>query len=254
MRKGAQDYHSDPVCSGSEMAPRRRLVLLFLTLAGCAGAPSRTPPPLIDDPALTVALNGLLCRVESDCAKLRLQIVDRPYEQAEMFPDGRLLVNVGLLLATRDESEIAFVLAHETAHRRLGHRIAISSETRTRLELEADADAQRAMSESGLRVGAGLQLLQRLLVQARETPSQPTDDAGKVSARDIGRTKLKEAALSQIEARIDALRALDSRSILTTLPVTTDWQRLLAPYRRDTGQIKADAPASPPSQSPPSGL
>lgn len=236
------------------MAPHLRLALLCLTLAGCAGAPPRTPPPLIDDPALTGALNGLLCRVESDCAKLRLQIVDRPFEQAEMFPDGRLLVNIGLLLATRDEAEIAFVLAHETAHRRLAHRVAISSETRTRIELEADADALRAMRKSGLPADAGMHLLQRLLGQAREALSQHTEATGSAGARELSRTKLKAEALAQIEARVDALRARAGHSTLATLPVTTDWQRLLAPYRREPDQIKADAPALPPSQSPPGGL
>jgi len=230
--------------------------MLFFTLAGCSGAPSRAPPVVIDDPALTQALGGLLCRVEPECEQLRLQVLDRPFEQAEMFPDGRLLVNIGLLLATHDEAEVAFVLAHETAHRRLRHRIGISPTARTRLELEADADAVRALLEADLRADAGLFLLERLLLKANEARSRGSRVAGseQAKAREFSRVKLQEEALTQIQARVDALRALAANSASDRLPVTADWQHLLAPYRISGDQPKADGPASPLPQNPPSDL
>ncbi len=233
--------------------------MLCMTLAGCVSVSPQAPPPTINDSALTVALNSLLCRVEPECAKLRLQVLDRPFEQAEMFPDGRLLVNIGLLLATRDEAEIAFVLAHETAHRRLRHRVAIATSTRTRLELEADADAVRALRQSDLPSDAGLGLLGRLLLQAREAQTKNSDSSDQATTGDLSRANLKRAeleqeALAQIQARVDALRLLVTRSNSAALPVDSDWQRLLAPYRRAADQLKADAPASPPLQNPPDGL
>ncbi|MGQ0800278.1 MAG: M48 family metalloprotease [Pseudomarimonas sp.] len=201
---------------------------------------------MINDPALALALNDLLCRVEPECAMLKMQVVDRPFEQAEIFPDGRLLVNIGLLLATRNEAEIAFVLAHESAHRRLRHRVAISVEARTGLELQADADAVRALRESDLPANAGLHLLERLLKQARETHMRRESSPQPALAKERRRVAQREEALSQIVARVDALRALVTRSNSARLPVTDNWQRLLSPYR-----LKVDAPASLPSQSPP---
>jgi len=229
------------------MARLLRLAMLCSILAGCAAEPPRPPPPMINDPALSAALDSLLCRVEPECHILKLQVVDRAFEQAEMFPDGRLQMNIGLLLATQDEAEIAFVLAHETAHRRLGHRLAISAETRTRLELEADADAVRALRDSSLRSDAGLRLLERLLAQAREAHIRSEVSAKPTAAGERRRQTRRDEALSQIEARIDALRVLARSPDLETLPANSDWQRLLAQYR-----LKAGAPASPPSQNPPS--
>lgn len=215
---------------------RRLLPLLGLVLAGCATLPhNRVPADALDDTDLVTELASLLCRVASDCGQLRLHLVDRRPPQAEIFPDGRLLLNLGLLLATRSESEIAFVLAHEHAHRRLRHTLARSADERMRVEIEADAAAVRTLAAAGFDTGAGRALLQRLLDESTAAAVAPDPQA-----------------VAQMRARIDALPAADEG---TSAHAEADaaWSRRLAPYRSPAGSLRGDAPASPPSPSRPAG-
>jgi len=190
--------------------------LILFGLVACSGLPHRRPPAdALDDPALTTALQELLCQVGADCSDIHLQLRASRNEQAEMFPDGRLQLNLGLLLATRNTAEAAFVLAHESAHRARGHRLTRSPERRTRLELQADADAALALRDAGMPPEAGLQLLQRLLLQA-EAAEPPASAEG----------------LAQIRARIAAMLATAQPGPAADAIADDRLQRLLAPYRK----------------------
>lgn len=53
--------------------------------------------------------------------RLRVYACPSPYVNAMVLPDGVVLVNAGLLARLVDESQLAFVIAHEAAHYALKH-------------------------------------------------------------------------------------------------------------------------------------
>ena len=72
---------------------------------------------LNDDPALNDYVRGVVCRVASDyCDEIRVYIMDRPYLNASMAPNGYMEVWSGLLLRAENEAQLAFVLGHELGH------------------------------------------------------------------------------------------------------------------------------------------
>ena len=120
--------------------------LVLLALAGCASAPSADLAPgehpapgsteanlwmvmdrvemqlqasgqVVRDPALDAYLVEIVCRLEPEhCRNVRIYVVDVPYFNASMAPNGVMQVWTGLLLRTENEAQLAFVLSHELAH------------------------------------------------------------------------------------------------------------------------------------------
>lgn len=77
----------------------------------------KTSGRVIRDPALQDYVNGLVCRLTPDyCADIRVYLIEQPYFNAMMAPNGMMQVWSGLLLRARDEAELAYVLAHELGH------------------------------------------------------------------------------------------------------------------------------------------
>lgn len=69
------------------------------------------------DPALTGYVRGVACKVAGGhCGDIRVYVMDRPFLNAQMAPNGYMEVWSGLLLRATDEAELAFVLGHETTH------------------------------------------------------------------------------------------------------------------------------------------
>lgn len=85
----------------------------------------RDLPVIIKDEALTLYLHSILCRaVGADrCGSARIYVVRAPIFNASMAPNGTMLVYSGLLLRTRNEAELASILAHEFAHFELRHSL-----------------------------------------------------------------------------------------------------------------------------------
>lgn len=169
----------------------RRLGILLAaaaaTLAGCASVPAdparpdaweraslarlerrlERSPSHIRDPALQGYLEqlaGLLGLDPGDAEPLRIFVMDRSDPQADLLGARILRLNLGLLLALDNEAELAFVLAHELAHRDLRH-----DEDRRRAgwnpldaEVQADAAATSALVRHGYPAATGLTLLTRL--------------------------------------------------------------------------------------------
>lgn len=76
------------------------------------------------DPALNEYVRGVACKVTADyCGDIRVYILDRPYFNASMAPNGYMEVWSGLLLRVDNEAQLAFVLGHETAHYAHNHSI-----------------------------------------------------------------------------------------------------------------------------------
>ena len=81
-------------------------------------------PLLVRDPELNAYVRGVLCKVTGDyCRDLRLYIVDVPWFNASMAPNGVMIVWTGSLLRIRDEAQLALVLGHEFGHYRERHTL-----------------------------------------------------------------------------------------------------------------------------------
>jgi predicted Zn-dependent protease len=136
-------------------APRTLLFFLALAMAGPTGAaepidaarPGERPPAgsdedelwyamdraerelkqhplLVRDEALNAYVRGVACKVAGDyCPDLRVYIVEQPWFNASMAPNGMMVVWTGALLRFQDEAELALVLGHEFAHFQQRHSL-----------------------------------------------------------------------------------------------------------------------------------
>lgn len=78
---------------------------------------AKTSAQLIDDPKLHAYVKDIACRLaEEYCGDLRVYVLDRPYFNAGMAPNGYMEVWSGLLLRAADEDQVAFVMGHEIGH------------------------------------------------------------------------------------------------------------------------------------------
>lgn len=85
----------------------------------------REHPLRVRDVALEGYVRDVACRVAGDyCGDLRVYVVEQPWFNASMAPNGMMVVWTGTLLRCRDEAELAMVLGHEIAHFRQRHSLA----------------------------------------------------------------------------------------------------------------------------------
>lgn len=171
------------------MRPFRLLPALCLAVLAACATPSPRPAATLDDPQATAWLQA---RAEALAGgdPVRVEIVDAARIQAELDADGRLRVWRGLLLRTRDEAEVTFVLAHEIAHRALGHfarRADAAAWDPVAAEREADVAALEVLRQMGLRADASTSLLSLVAGEAALDP-------------DVDR-----AALALVEQRLEVL-------------------------------------------------
>jgi hypothetical protein len=76
------------------------------------------------NPELDAYVNGVLTKVTGPYSgDVRLYVMDRPFFNAAMTPNGYTEVWTGLLLRCETEDELAFVLGHESGHFRHSHSI-----------------------------------------------------------------------------------------------------------------------------------
>lgn len=94
---------------------------------------ARASGQLETDPALNAYVRDVACRVAAEyCGDIRLYIMNRPFFNASMAPNGYMEVWSGLLLRAEDEAQLAFVLGHETAHYGERHSLEALRATRAR--------------------------------------------------------------------------------------------------------------------------
>jgi predicted Zn-dependent protease len=81
-------------------------------------------PQLVRDPQLNAYVRKVLCKVTQDyCQDVRVYLVDLPYFNASMAPNGALVVWTGSLLRIQNEAQLALVLGHEFGHYRERHTL-----------------------------------------------------------------------------------------------------------------------------------
>ncbi len=111
----------------------------------------RQSPLRIRDAALEAYVGDIVCRLAGDfCPEIRVYLIDLPYANASMAPNGVLQIWAGLLLRAHDEAEIAYVIGHELGHYRHRHVI---QQWRSAQRTQALLGALQVMTAG---VGAGL--------------------------------------------------------------------------------------------------
>jgi predicted Zn-dependent protease len=84
----------------------------------------RESPLLVRDPALNDYVRQVTCKVTDDyCKDLRIYVLDVPFFNASMAPNGTMVLWTGALLRAQDEAELALVLGHEFGHYRERHTL-----------------------------------------------------------------------------------------------------------------------------------
>jgi predicted Zn-dependent protease len=230
-------------------------LLLQPTLAASQARPAgQTPPPnsveaslwalsdkaeieakragqLIKDEKLNAYINQVRCKIANDyCKDLRVYLMARPAFNASMAPNGYMEVWSGLLLRAETEAQLAFVLAHETAHFQESHSIEawrnLRSKANWALGLSMVAGAAGAPSYVGDLIYLGT--IASVFGFSRENETQ-ADVIGFERAVNAGydpkdapaiwRSLIAEAAASDF----DAVRKREARSgIFNTHPVSTE--------------------------------
>jgi len=90
-----------------------------------AEATMKSSPLLVKDPGLNAYVKGVACKIASEyCADMRIYILDIPYFNAAMAPNGSMQVWTGLLLRVHNEAQLACILGHEMSHYMLRHTVA----------------------------------------------------------------------------------------------------------------------------------
>lgn len=99
---------------------------------------ARASGQLESDPALNAYLREVACRVAGPhCGDIRLYVMNRPYFNAQMAPNGYMEVWSGLLLRAEDEAQVAFVLGHEIGHYSERHSLSMLRTIRGRANAAA---------------------------------------------------------------------------------------------------------------------
>lgn len=120
-----------------------------------AEAEARTKAELDADPVLTGYVRGVACKVAAEyCGEIRVYVMDRPFFNAQMAPNGYMEVWSGLLLRVTDEAELAFVLGHETSH--YVHHHSLDAWRAARRRANATMALSAVVAVAGAAAGAGV--------------------------------------------------------------------------------------------------
>jgi tetratricopeptide (TPR) repeat protein len=84
----------------------------------------KTSGALVRDPGLDAFLRSVVCRLVPDqCDSIRIYLLETPSFNASMAPNGTMQVWTGLLLRSRNEDQLAYVLGHEIGHYQRRHTL-----------------------------------------------------------------------------------------------------------------------------------
>lgn len=138
-------------------------------------------PSRMRDAALEDYVHALTCRLAQDlCRDIRPYLVRQPYFNAFMAPNGMMVLYSGLLLRVEDESQLAFVIAHEIAHYRQRDSLHNWRQTRNTgnvlaaIQLVGGAVGSSAVGLAGV-IGAYATLASFSREQEREADAEAAD-------------------------------------------------------------------------------
>ncbi|MEM6817746.1 MAG: M48 family metallopeptidase [Pseudomonadota bacterium] len=122
---------------------------------------------IIESPDVGRYLEGLTLRLFPELqGALRIEVVAHPSANAFSLGGEGIYVHSGLFLRVHNEAELAAILAHEGAHLWHQHAPKNAKEAR-RNEIEADRTARERLRATGIPIGPGADLFQRLLLERK---------------------------------------------------------------------------------------
>lgn len=84
----------------------------------------KTSGMLVRDKGINAYLNEVVCRIAGDlCKDIRVYLVQIPYMNATMAPNGVMEIWTGTLLRVQNEAQLAYIIGHEIAHYRKRHAL-----------------------------------------------------------------------------------------------------------------------------------
>ena len=104
----------------------------------------KTSGSRVKDKNLDKYLKDLLCALTVYCKDIRVYVLDIPYFNAFMAPNGMMVVWTGLLLRAENEAQLSAVIGHEA-----GHHGALEGARAIR-SLPAQGDPRWGVGEAGL--------------------------------------------------------------------------------------------------------
>ena len=98
----------------------------------------QTSGALITDQALNNYIRSIVCRLAgSHCPGIRIYVMETPYFNASMAPNGVMIVWTGLILRSQNEAQIAYVLGHEMGHYLRRHTVQRWRDMRSKTDMAA---------------------------------------------------------------------------------------------------------------------
>jgi predicted Zn-dependent protease len=195
---------------------------------------------LVNDPELLAYLNAIVCRVETPyCEDIRIYVVDTPYFNATMTPNGMMQVWSGLLLRTENEAQVAYILGHEMAHFTRRH----SLQRWVDIQNKANAAAVFSMATSVAGVGYAGQIgemaaLASILAYSREQERE----ADMIGARSVMKAGYDPKEAVRVWEVLRAERAAsnkpDEHVFLSTHPGVDDRIASLRVLARESGDTE----------------
>jgi predicted Zn-dependent protease len=147
---------------------------------------------LVRDPVLNRYLSELTCRMAGDyCPQIRVYLVRQPYFNAQMGPNGMLIVWTGLLLRVEDEAQLAFVLGHEIGHYVERHSLARWQKLKSTSNLAA---ALQLLGGGLVGAAASMGAYSTLYAFGRDQERE-ADDYGLARLRELGYDDRRAGAL-----------------------------------------------------------
>ena len=97
----------------------------------------KTSGSRVKDKNLDKYLKDLLCALTVYCKDIRVYVLDIPYFNAFMAPNGMMVVWTGLLLRVGNEAQLAAVIGHEAGHYIRRHSLKAWLDAKARTDLMA---------------------------------------------------------------------------------------------------------------------
>jgi beta-barrel assembly-enhancing protease len=191
----------------------------------------KTSPLLVRDAALNAYVKGVVCKLVPDrCDAIRVYILDVPYFNAAMMPNGVMQVWTGLLLRAHNEAQLAFILGHEISH--YTHRHSVNQWRRLRNTSTFLAFFSLAAAGAGVGIAgsvAQLAAVGALLSYSRGEENE-ADTAGEDLAIAAGYDPAEAGKLWQEEGEEEKADPLTDRefAFLRTHPESKDRMQTLA--------------------------
>ena len=162
----------------------------------------KTSAQLDTDAQLTGYVREVACKVATDyCNEIRVYVLDLPFFNAGMAPNGSMQVWSGLLLRVDNEAQLAFALGHETTHFVRNHSI-ISWR-------QAKARSSVAMFVSIVAGGAGASILGDLVYLGMAASIFSFTREEEAEADRFGLQRAQEAGYDATQA-VDVFRNLQA--------------------------------------------